>query len=51
MAISTILGASELTNALMQGAGWVINLAMAERVIRRRPGRRATPALVEIAIS
>ena len=46
-----ILGESELTNALMQGTGWVINVAIAERAIRRRPGRRATPALAEVAIS
>lgn len=46
-----IFSASELTNALMQGAGWVINLAIAERAIRRRPRRRRTPALVEVALA
>ncbi len=45
------LGESELTNALMQGAGWVINLAIAERAIRRRPGRCATRVLAEAAVA
>jgi uncharacterized membrane protein len=45
-----IFGVSELTNALMQGAGWVINLAIAERAIRRNPGRRPT-SLAKVAIS
>jgi len=43
-------GDSELTNTLMQGAGWVINLAIAERTIRR-PARRSTPARAQVAIS
>ena len=30
----------ELSRALMMGAGWVINLAVAEWVIRKRPSRR-----------
>jgi uncharacterized membrane protein len=33
---NAVFGASELTTALMLGAGWVINLAVAEYVIRRR---------------
>jgi uncharacterized membrane protein len=41
---------SELVNALMQGAGWVINLAIAERAIRHR-GRRSAPARAQVAIS
>ena len=45
-----IFGDSELTNALMQGCGWVINLAIAERAIRR-PWRRSAPARAQIAIS
>ena len=45
-----IFGDSELTNALMQAAGWVINLAIAERAIRQR-GRRSAPARVQVAIS
>lgn len=43
-------GDSELTNVLMQGAGWIINLAIAERAIRR-PARRSTPAHAQVAIS
>jgi uncharacterized membrane protein len=45
-----IFGDSELTNALMQGAGWVINLAIAERAIRR-PGHHPAPARAEVASS
>ncbi len=37
---ATILGASDLSTALLQGAGWAINLAVAERLIRRPPARR-----------
>jgi hypothetical protein len=38
-----LLGGGELYGDLAQGAGWVINLAVAEWVIRRpaRPGRRS----------
>jgi uncharacterized membrane protein len=35
-----IFGASQLVTALMLGAGWAINLALAEYVIRRRTGKR-----------
>ncbi|MEP7333430.1 MAG: DUF2306 domain-containing protein, partial [Terracoccus sp.] len=35
-----VFGASTLTTDLSLGAGWVINLAVAEYVIRRRPSRR-----------
>jgi uncharacterized membrane protein len=45
-----IFGDAELTNALMQGVGWVINLAIAERAIRH-PGRRSAPARAQVAIS
>jgi uncharacterized membrane protein YozB (DUF420 family) len=38
-----IFGKTELSVALLNGAGWVINLAVAELVIRRRPRRKATP--------
>jgi hypothetical protein len=34
--------AGELSGALLMGAGWVINLAVAEWAIRRRP-RRVPP--------
>ena len=39
-----------LTNALMQAAGWLINLAIAERAIRR-PAHRSNPAHAQFAIS
>jgi hypothetical protein len=32
---------SELENALLMGAAWVINLAIAEWTLRRRPSSRA----------
>jgi uncharacterized membrane protein len=34
----------ELGNALLMGAGWIINLAVAEWAIRRRPANRARKA-------
>jgi uncharacterized membrane protein len=39
-----IFGRSELSVALLNGAGWAINLIVAERVIRRTPRRAARPA-------
>jgi uncharacterized membrane protein len=37
-----VFGTGELPTALLNGAGWVINLTVAERVIRRRrPSRRS----------
>lgn len=39
---AAVFGAGELTYDLMLGAGWGINLAVAEYVIRRRPGHRRT---------
>lgn len=45
-----IFGGSELTNTLMQGCGWVINLAIAERAIRR-PGHRPASAPAQVALS
>ena len=45
-----ILGTSELHYDLMLGAGWVINLAVAEYVIRRPAGsRRTSPARTRVA--
>jgi uncharacterized membrane protein len=43
-----IFGSGEVSTALLVGLGWVINLAVAEWVIRRRFKRpsRATPAVV-----
>jgi hypothetical protein len=35
-----VFGTSQLTKDLMLGAGWVINLAVAEYVIRRHHSRR-----------
>ncbi|MBK8989675.1 MAG: DUF2306 domain-containing protein [Chloroflexi bacterium] len=35
---------NEFENALLMGAGWVINLAVAEWIIRRRPTRQARTA-------
>ena len=39
---ATIFGAGNLPTALLVGAAWAINLAVAERQIRKRP-RRGTP--------
>jgi hypothetical protein len=40
-ALVALFGTSERTTDLCLGAGWVINLAVAEYVIRRSAGRRA----------
>jgi hypothetical protein len=37
---SAVFGTSELSNDLSLGAGWAINLAVAEYVIRRHGSRR-----------
>ena len=37
--------AHELSRTVLMGAAWVINLAIAELVIRRRTSRRPAPAL------
>jgi uncharacterized membrane protein len=47
---SAVFGTTELTTDLSLGAGWIINLAVAEYVIRRpgssrRTGRTATPTV------
>jgi uncharacterized membrane protein len=42
-----ILGAGDLSEALLQGAGWAINLAVAEWFIRRRPARPFADTVVE----
>jgi predicted membrane protein DUF2306 len=39
-----IVGKGDTSSALFAGAGWVINLAVAEWAIRRRPARRVVPA-------
>ncbi len=43
-----IVPPSELSGALLKGAGWVINLAVAERAIRKRltPPARTASAVV-----
>jgi uncharacterized membrane protein YozB (DUF420 family) len=38
-----IVGKGDTSNALFAGAGWVINLVVAEWMIRRRPARRVVP--------
>jgi hypothetical protein len=38
-----IVGKDDTSSALFAGAGWVINLAVAEWVIRRRPARHVVP--------
>jgi len=45
---NALFGASQLTTALMLGAGWAINLAVAEYVIRRRAGSRAHRARTKV---
>jgi hypothetical protein len=42
---------SELSRALLMGAAWVINLAVAEWIIRRRPAPPARPAAAVVAPS
>jgi uncharacterized membrane protein len=41
-----IVGKGDTSSALFAGAGWVINLAVAEWLIRRRPARRVAPVRV-----
>ena len=43
-----IFGVSELTTDLMLGAGWVINLAVAEYVIRRHRSRGTSRAIEKV---
>jgi uncharacterized membrane protein len=45
----TIGTPNELENALLMGAAWVINLAVAEWSIRKRPARTARPASVVVS--
>jgi hypothetical protein len=46
-----IFGTSELTHDLSLGAGWAINLAVAEYVIRRQRSRRTFRAAVQVGVS
>jgi uncharacterized membrane protein len=43
----SLLGHGDLNTALLQGAGWAINLAVAEWGIRRRPARRSANTIVK----
>ncbi|MGH3458772.1 DUF2306 domain-containing protein [Aeromicrobium sp.] len=43
-----IIGSSDLSIALLQGAAWVINLAVAELFIRRRSVRRPARTVVPV---
>ena len=43
-----ILGTNEVIRDLLQGAGWVINLAVAEYVIRRHRSRRTNRAMAAV---
>jgi len=45
-----IFGESELSVALLNGAGWAINLAVAEWIIRRTPRRVVRPAADQTGI-
>lgn len=44
-----IFGTGYVTTALLLAAAWAINLAVAERTIRRRPRRRHPAASVQVA--
>ena len=46
-----VFGAGVVRTDLMMGAGWVINLAVAEWVIRRPAARRARRARLALAVS
>ena len=48
---NTVYGTSELTTDLSLGAGWAINLAVAEYVIRRRRNPRTSRARAEVGSS
>lgn len=45
-----VFGAGDLTTALLMGAAWAINLAVAERAIRTRPRRRAVAPPARLAL-
>ncbi len=46
-----VFGASELTTDLSLGAGWVVNLGVAEYVIRRHHSRRTSRATAKVGSS
>jgi hypothetical protein len=41
---------SEISHALLMGAGWVINLVVAEWAIRKRPSARARKAAAAVSM-
>jgi uncharacterized membrane protein len=45
-----IFGTGDLTTALLLAAAWAINLAVAERAIRRRPRRRTPATSIQMAM-
>jgi uncharacterized membrane protein len=45
-----LLGTGELTTALLLAAAWGINLAVAERAIRKRPRRRTPGPALQVAM-
>ncbi len=45
-----IFGTGDLTTALLLAAAWGINLAVAERAIRKRPRRRTPATSVQVAV-
>jgi hypothetical protein len=46
-----VFGTSELTTDLSLGAGWAINLAVAEYIIRRHGSRRTINATTKVGSS
>ena len=46
-----VFGTGELTTALLMGAAWAVNLAVAERAIRTRTRPRRVPAPSRLAVS
>ena len=46
-----VFGTGELATAVLNGAGWVINLAVAEWVIRRRPIRRTPQRAAAVVVA
>jgi len=46
-----VFGTADLTTALLMGAAWAINLAVAERAIRNRPRRQSPATPSRLAVS
>jgi uncharacterized membrane protein len=46
-----VFGSGELSTALLMGAAWAINLAVAERAIRQQTRRRSTATPPRLAVS